>query len=70
MAYTTGSEYPSSTANRAGQTLVYNINTSEATNQTIFTIDTEEESWGSSTYTKILVRGTYGCVSRRIKTIN
>lgn len=69
MGLTEGSEYPSNDTNRKGQTYVYNITNSSATNEIVYTL-TDGKSWGTAEYTKIIVRGTYGCVSKRIKTIN
>jgi len=69
MCFTEGSEYPSNSSNRAGQTYIYKVDSDSATSQTVFTL-TENGSWDTNIYTKIIVRGTYGCVSRRIKTIN
>ena len=69
MAFTEGSEYPSSQENRSGQTYIYNVNSPTVNNETVYTLTTDG-SWGSNYYTKIYVRGTYGTVCRRIKTIN
>ena len=69
MCFTEGSEYPSSQNNRSGQTYIYTVDTDSATDQTVFTLS-EDSAWDTNVYTKIIVRGTYGCVSRRIKTIN
>jgi hypothetical protein len=69
LSKTDGTEYPSSGENRSGQSYTYIINTPSATDETVFTL-TSGQSWGSAWYTKIFVKGTYGCVARRIRTIN
>jgi hypothetical protein len=69
LSKTDGTEYPSSLENRSGQSYTYIINTPSATDETVFTL-TSGQSWGSAWYTKIFVKGTYGCVARRIRTIN
>lgn len=69
MGFTEGTEYPSSPENRSGQTYIYNVDSPTGTNETVYTLTTDG-SWGTSYYTKIFVRGTYGTVCRRIKTIN